>query len=674
MKTKQSLFRSHVITRMFVLLVALFVMQGAKSQTTYNLGQMVYKLYSDGHAEVAGFRSGYASTTSIVIPASLTVDSKKYLVTKIAENAFKNNTSLQTVTYAYGDTNYNLTTIGDFAFQGCINLTVFGPNTSAEGIRFPKTVEEIGRGAFSNCSSIKSVTFPATSKCTSIGQNAFYDCGATSINVPALVNSIDYGAFSTGGECTVTFNNADWVAQEGKSHLIGDNQNRIFDGKQKVTFGPNVTTIGSKRFWNEIMKEIIIPNTVLNVVQNAFYKCYFEKLTLNIGNDHIMNIFNTSSFTECSGSLLVINADEISSYKHGLFYNIQFSTWTVNAKKIGGLLIEDNEYIQTLEIPNLEQFEGQIFANCPNLSTIKANESRFKVMAPAKYPESKAFYSADGTVLYTALPQVRNIRLLPQCAMIHGEAFNPEYHTVMDARDLEHTPTLTGGSSSKVPAFVLVPADKASRYATFASAGAEIVETSTGKQFDANGDGVISIGDVAWVVNKVLGKATINDADFVDLGLPSGTLWAKMNLGASSESALGNNYQWGDTKPCNNTASLNNYCWYDAVALKYTKYNDTDHLLIMDDKDDAAVVAGKGRIPSKEQFAELFDKCTISTERINYVDCYRLKGPNGNELVLPSIFYSTNTLFNMNTPIVVMGGNVERFVGRESKYPIRPVK
>lgn len=41
-----------------------------------------------------------------------------------------------------------------------------------------------------------------------------------------------------------------------------------------------------------------------------------------------------------------------------------------------------------------------------------------------------------------------------------------------------------------------------------------------------------------------------NGHDFVDLGLPSGTLWATMNVGASKPSDYGLYFQWGDTQGC----------------------------------------------------------------------------------------------------------------------------
>ena len=39
-----------------------------------------------------------------------------------------------------------------------------------------------------------------------------------------------------------------------------------------------------------------------------------------------------------------------------------------------------------------------------------------------------------------------------------------------------------------------------------------------------------------------------NGHEYVDLGLPSGTLWAKCNVGAETETDYGLYFQWGDTQ------------------------------------------------------------------------------------------------------------------------------
>ena len=44
--------------------------------------------------------------------------------------------------------------------------------------------------------------------------------------------------------------------------------------------------------------------------------------------------------------------------------------------------------------------------------------------------------------------------------------------------------------------------------------------------------------------------ADADDFDYVDLGLPSGTLWAKCNVGASNPEETGYYFAWGETETC----------------------------------------------------------------------------------------------------------------------------
>jgi len=49
--------------------------------------------------------------------------------------------------------------------------------------------------------------------------------------------------------------------------------------------------------------------------------------------------------------------------------------------------------------------------------------------------------------------------------------------------------------------------------------------------------------------------------NFVDLGLPSGTLWCKYNLGAKKSEDIGNYYAWGETQTKNNF-NMDTYKYY----------------------------------------------------------------------------------------------------------------
>lgn len=111
-----------------------------------------------------------------------------------------------------------------------------------------------------------------------------------------------------------------------------------------------------------------------------------------------------------------------------------------------------------------------------------------------------------------------------------------------------------------------------------------------------------------------------NGHDYVDLGLPSGTLWATCNVGASSPEDYGNYYAWGETST-KSTYNWDTYKYangnYDELT-KYCNKSDygnngfTDNLTQLQSGDDAATSAwGSGwRTPSKTQWDELLKNTT----------------------------------------------------------------
>lgn len=72
-----------------------------------------------------------------------------------------------------------------------------------------------------------------------------------------------------------------------------------------------------------------------------------------------------------------------------------------------------------------------------------------------------------------------------------------------------------------------------------------------------------------WEESKGIGTA--NGHDWVDLGLPSGTKWATMNVGADSPEDYGDYFAWGETQP-KSTYTGGNYKWYDNTIGENTKY------------------------------------------------------------------------------------------------------
>ena len=104
-----------------------------------------------------------------------------------------------------------------------------------------------------------------------------------------------------------------------------------------------------------------------------------------------------------------------------------------------------------------------------------------------------------------------------------------------------------------------------------------------------------------------------NSHAYVDLGLPSGILWATMNVGASNSTDVGLYFQWGDTNgyTSDQVGSEQGQKLFDSHWSDYAlaeKYITTDKQ-ILDAEDDAvsSIWGGAWRMPTKEEFEELFD-------------------------------------------------------------------
>lgn len=129
----------------------------------------------------------------------------------------------------------------------------------------------------------------------------------------------------------------------------------------------------------------------------------------------------------------------------------------------------------------------------------------------------------------------------------------------------------------------------------------------------------------------------INGYEYVDLGLPSGTLWASYDIGATKVDEFGDFFMWGETEPRDPDGE-----WCDEdhkyiVGDAYIKYNDRDRKRTLDPEDDAATVLwGKDwKIPSCTDWQELMMFCELELKGDSIV----FVGQNGNELHFPKYLY-----------------------------------
>lgn len=146
-------------------------------------------------------------------------------VTNIAATMFQGCTALKEVVFAEGN---KVASIGAAAFQSCAALQQF---------EVPAAVTTIADNTFNGC---KALAFVDLGNITSIQNNAFYNTGLTTIQLPASLRSIASQAF---------------MKSKADGHMI---------------FPEGLTTIGEQAFAETALTSVQIPATVTSIGNAAF--------------------------------------------------------------------------------------------------------------------------------------------------------------------------------------------------------------------------------------------------------------------------------------------------------------------------------------------------------------------------------------------------------------------
>lgn len=179
--------------------------------------------------------------------------------------------------------------------------------------------------------------------------------------------------------------------------------------------------------------------------------------------------------------------------------------------------------------------------------------------------------------------------------------------------------------------------------------------------------------------------------EYVDLGLPSGIMWAKCDLGETSPEKYGATYAWGETWT---KWTIDYYYFTDIVEGQYTKYDSRDKRFFLEKEDDVAYLRlGEGwRYPTWNEVQELIDNCTVTESTLNgwpgvmfvskknnnYIFFgYRTKGSAGSLRWTSAVVESNPTLakclsFERNDKTNKI--DVSRYdIKRDGRHPVRPV-
>ena len=260
---------------------------------------------------------------------------------------FRNNQYISSIVFSG-----NVTSIGNYAFSGCSNVT---------GITIPDSVTSIGNSAFSD-TGLTSVTIPYS--VTNIGFYAFAECyslsSATIYNPAAVIGDDDLDVFENSasgftllgwsGSTTETYAQATGVTFDSLGSLTGscgDNVTYSFDpvtgaltisGTGEMTnfdtttdvpwysyrdkimsviIGNGVNTIGSYAFWYTCLTSVTIPESVTSIGSYAFFGC--TGLTSVAIPDSVTRI-GDSSFYGCTGLTSFTIPDSVTSIGRTAFY------------------------------------------------------------------------------------------------------------------------------------------------------------------------------------------------------------------------------------------------------------------------------------------------------------------------------------------------------------------
>lgn len=321
MKTSNLHGKRALRTALFVLLLSVVGMTKTYAQTTFTVGNLNYSINSDGATvTVTGHVDGTAASGTLDIPTMVSYDGMTYQVTVVGDEAFNNCRNLT------GDLVIpnSVISIGNRAFAWSYM------NGLAGNLTIPNSVVTIGEYAFSTTYFIGSLVIPNSVK--TIGANAFWQCSRFTgdLIIPNSLTKIEDAVFSS---C----NNLN-------GNLIIPN---------------SIISIGKNAFaYSKFTGELVVSSKVYDIGEGAFSGCQFTSINVDSANRHYKSVngvlfsYNEKTLLQypggMSGSSFNI-PNYVTRIGFGAFYgcgNLTDISIPASVSSIGGYAFDDNGWYE----------------------------------------------------------------------------------------------------------------------------------------------------------------------------------------------------------------------------------------------------------------------------------------------------------------------------------------
>ncbi|QIB69709.1 leucine-rich repeat protein [Aminipila butyrica] len=350
-----------------------------------------------------GSFGGFTLTANMTIPEEVieSLTGQKYTVTSIGASAFADalgeGSNLKTIAIPK-----SVVTIQDKAFSDCSSLTTvtfeegsqlqsigadaFGYCTSLLAIQLPSTVKTIGNNAFKNCKYLKTVTFGSSLE--SIGDSAFATTKVSVVELPATIKSIGTQAFY---DC----NSLTSIQVAAGSSTYSSVDGVLMNAAKMILLQYPAAKEGNS---------YSVPDTVKTITDYAFYKNQ-ELKTLALGTD--VTTIGTNAMNQMAKLTAVTMHDDVTAIGKMAFYkcvNLESVKLSARLTSLADYLFYSCDALEEIEIPKSVVSFGA--------SALPGNLTTIKIRSTATTSETielgAAFNSLKSAQYYVATEAVKS--------------------------------------------------------------------------------------------------------------------------------------------------------------------------------------------------------------------------------------------------------------------------